>query len=113
MNFQSFQNYTEQKNWIPDSVYTICGEDTQDCNVCANSLYSPIVNGIVHDSQRGKVFCPFGMGTSMNQPIFGDQGIINTNAIQQNPNWGRTTWGHVPQMDPRPLAKIGLTWRTS
>ena len=49
----------------------------------------------------------------MNQPIFGDQGILNGKLIQAQPNWGKTTWGHVPQMDPRPLAKIGLTWRTS
>jgi hypothetical protein len=113
MNIQAFRKYTEEKNWIPDSVYTICGEDTQDCNVCENSLYSTAINNVVHDSQRGKVFCPFGMGNSMNQPIFADQGILNANSIQKNPNWGKTTWGHVPQMDPRPLAKIGLTWRTS
>ena len=93
-------------NYLPDSIYTICGEDTQDCNVCKNNLYSNVVGGIVHDSQRGKVFCPFGMGDSMNQPIFGDQ-----NSLQ--PNWGKTTWGRVPQMDPRSLTKIGLSWRTS
>jgi hypothetical protein len=113
MNINTFIKYSEQKNWIPDSVYTICGENTQDCTICSNNLYSNAVNGMVHDSQRGKVFCPFGEGESMNQPIFGDQGILNSKFIQAQPNWGKTTWGHVPQMDPRPLTKIGLTWRTS
>jgi hypothetical protein len=109
----AFMNFTEQKNYLPDSVYTICGEDTQACTVCENKLYSNVVNGMVHDSQRGKVFCPFGMGDSMNQPIFGDQGILNGTKIQETPNWGKTTWGHAPQMDPRSLTKVGLTWRTS
>ena len=94
-------------NYLPDSIYTICGEDTQDCNICQNQLYSNVVSGIVHDSQRGKVFCPFGMGDSMNQSILGDQLSL------KNPNWGKTTWGNVPQMDPRSLTKIGLSWRTS
>jgi len=101
------------KDYIPDSVYTLCGEYTQDCNVCSNKIFSPIVNGFVHDTLRGKVMCPFGMGESMNQPIFGDQGILNNNFIQNNPNWGKTTWGHVPQLDPRSLTEIGLSWRTS
>ena len=61
------------RNYLPDSIYTICGEFTQDCNNCYNQKWSPIVNGIVHDSQRGKVFCPFGSGNSMNTPIFGEQ----------------------------------------
>jgi len=113
MNIDNFTKYTEEKNYLPDSIYTICGEQTQDCNVCRNNLYSPVVGGMVHDSQRGKVFCPFGMGTSMNQPIFGDQSIINSLNIQAKPGWGKSTWGHAPQMDPRPLSKIGLSWRTS
>ena len=97
-------------NYIPDSVYTLCGQETQDCGVCSNQVYSPVVNGYVTDTLRGKVFCPFGKGDSMNQPIFGDQLWMNT---FQGSAWGRTTWGHVPQMDPRPLAKIGLSFRTS
>jgi len=101
------------KNYIPDSIYTICGENTQDCAVCSNVLYSPIVNAEVHDTQRGKVFCPFGMGESMNQPIYGDQLLLNKNYSTSNPNWAKSTWGHVPQLDPRPLTKIGLSWRTS
>ena len=91
----------------------LCGEDTQDCTICTNKLYSPVVGGVVLDSQRGKVFCPFGMGSSMNQPIFGDQATANANYISQKSDWGNTTWGHVPQMGPRSLAKIGLSWRTS
>ena len=101
------------KNYIPDSIYTICGEHTNNCNNCSNKLYSPVVGGMVHDSQRGKVFCPFGTGTSMNQPIFGDQGYLNELSIKNNPEWGKTTWGHVPQMEPRSLSRIGLEWRTT
>ena len=100
-------------NYIPDSVFAICGSETNDCTVCKNNLYSNVVNGLVHDTQRGKVFCPFGMGNSMNQNIFTDQ-LSSDNTFMSNiPGWATSTWGHVPQMDPRPLAKIGLSWRTS
>ena len=109
----AFTKFSEERSYLPDSIYTICGEYTQDCGICDNNVYSKVVSGMVHDSQRGKVFCPFGMGESMNQPIYADQSILNSNSISSQPNWGKTTWGHVPQMDPRPLAKIGLTWRTS
>ncbi len=98
------------KSYIPDSVYAVCGEETQDCNVCSNNVFSPVVNGYVHDTQRGKVFCPFGQGDSMNKPIFGDQSFLNAS---RSPEYSTTTWGRVPQLDPRPLNKIGLTWRTS
>jgi len=97
-------------NWLPDSIYTICGENTQDCPICSNTLYSPIVNGMVHDTQRGKVFCPFGVGDSMNQMIYSDQKTLNDS---KGPNWDKTTWGRAPQLDPRSLTKIGLEWRTS
>ena len=101
-------------NYIPDSVYTICGEETQDCTICSNNVYSPVVNGYVHDPLNGKVFCPFGKGNSMNQSIISDQSYINTLNINKNGlNYQNTTWGHAPQMDPRPLSKIGLTWITS
>ena len=110
---QAFSKFTESKNYLPDSVYTICGEITQGCDICENKVFSNVVSGMVHDSERGKVFCPFGMGESMNQPIYGDQGILNATQINLNPKWGKSTWGHAPQMDPRPLTKIGLTWRTS
>jgi len=112
MNVATFYEYT-QKNYIPDSVYTICGENTQSCNLCSNVVFSRVVNAPVHDSDRGKVFCPFGIGNSMNQPIYGDQAILTEENKAINPNWGKTTWGHVPQLDPRPLTKIGLSWRTS
>ena len=101
------------KNYIPDSVYTICGEFTQDCGNCSNEVYSRELNTYVHDSQRGKVFCPFGKKNSMNQTIFGDQGFLNYSNIITNNNYTRTTFGQAPQLDPRSLAKIGLEWRTS
>jgi hypothetical protein len=93
------------KDLVPDSLYMICDEDTQACDsVCSNVVWSPVVDGYVHDSQTGKVFCPFGKGDSMNQHIFNDQETIV---------YPRTTWGMAPQMDPRSLCKIGLSWRTS
>ena len=97
-------------NYLPDSIYTLCGEETQDCSICHNVVYSNVVKGLVHDSQTGKVFCPFGMGNTLNQSIFGDQlNLIGNNTL----GWATTTWGHVPQLDPRSLTKIGLSWRTS
>ena len=113
MSIKTFDNYSVQKDYLPDSIYLLCGEETQSCDICQNELYSNVVNGPVHDTLRGKVFCPFGIGNSMNQPIFGDQGIINNQNLLNQPGWGSTTWGHAPQMDPRPLTKIGLSWRTS
>jgi hypothetical protein len=101
-------------NYIPDSVYMVCGSETQDCNnVCSNTVFSPVVNGYVHDPYNGKVFCPFGKKNSMNQTIFGDQGFLNYSNIITNNNYTRTTFGQAPQLDPRSLAKIGLEWRTS
>ncbi len=94
-------------NYIPDSIYTIC-ETCEDCNICkncSNLQFSPVVGGMVHDSQMGKVFCPFGKNGSMNQSIFSDQKSL--------PKLPPTTWGRAPQLDPRPLSKIGLKWRTS
>jgi len=100
--------FTDKRNYLPDSIYTICGEYTQDCNVCSNVVYSKELKNWVHDSQRGKVFCPFGMGETLNKNIYTDQiSIINP------AKWNTTTWGSVPQLDPRPLSKIGLEWRTS
>jgi len=101
------------KDYIPDSVYMVCGEQTQDCNVCSNEVYSPVVNGKVHDPLNGKVFCPFGKGDSLNQSVYYDQQSLNGNYIRQIPNYQTTTWGKVPQLEPRPLAHIGLSWRTS
>jgi hypothetical protein len=45
----------------------------------------------------------------MNTPIYGDQAFL----VKLNPqNFQNTTWGRAPQLSPRPLAKIGLEWRT-
>ena len=95
-------------NYIPDSVYLVCGEVTQDCGVCDNRVYSNVVNSFVTDSQRGKVFCPFGKGESMNQSIYADQMFLNN--LNKLPT---TTWGRVPQLQPRALSKIGLEFRSS
>ena len=89
-------------NYIPDSVYTVCGSETNDCHICSNVEMTQF--GYVHDTLRGKVFCPFGKKGSMNQSIFKDQQVLNQN-INLN-----TTWGRAPQLDPRPLAKIGLSF---
>ena len=96
------------KNYIPDSIYTLCGSATQDCKNCLNRVHSTELNAFVHDSQRGKVFCPFGTNGTMNQTIFGDQGYLN--GVY---NFKDTTWGRAPQLYPRSLSKIGLEWRTS
>ena len=92
---------------FPDSIYMICGENPQDCNICKNEVFSPVVNGYVHDPLNGKVFCPFGMGNGLNQNIISDQIFINSE------NLIKTKWGRAPQLDPRSLTKIGLSWRTS
>ena len=110
MNYAFFNKSTPERTYIPDSVYTICGEDTQDCTNCSNVLWSPVVNSLVHDTLRGKVYCPFGKGNSMNKPIYGDQSYL----VQLNPGeFKNTTWGRVPQLGPRALSQIGLEWRTS
>ena len=110
MNYSFFNQNTPVRDYLPDSIYSICGENTQGCNVCSNTLWSPGLNGLVHDTLRGKVFCPFGKGNSMNKPIYGDQGYLVNFTPQKFQN---TTWGRVPQLNPLPLARIGLEWRTS
>ena len=106
MNYSFFQ--TKPRDYLPDSIFTMCGEYTNDCNICSNVVYSPVVDGPVHDSQNGKVFCPFGKGESMNTSIYSDQTYLyQLNQPKQ------TTWGRVPQLPPRPLAHIGLEWRSS
>jgi hypothetical protein len=110
MNFSFFNKSVQSKDYLPDSIYSLCGEDTQDCTICSNVVWSPVVNGYVHDSQNGKVFCPFGKGNSMNISTYQDQSFL----VNLNPNeFQNTTWGRVPQLDPRPLTKVGLEWRTS
>jgi hypothetical protein len=100
-------------NYIPDSVYMVCGAAPEDCNVCSNEVYSPVVQGMVHDPYNARVFCPFGMGQGLNQSITYDQSAVNTQNLMKNSAYGSTTWGKAPQLDPRPLSKIGLEWRTS
>jgi hypothetical protein len=106
--YSAFYVQTISKDILPDSTYAVCGEDTQAqyCDVCSNEVWSQDLNAVVHDTQRGKVFCPFGKGDSMNQNIFNDQSF-------KNQDLRRTPFGMAPQMDPRPLSKIGLSWRTS
>jgi len=104
--YSAFYVPTISNDFLPDSLYMVCegqnGNNT--CADCSNVVWSPVVNGYVHDSQTGKVFCPFGKGNSMNQDIMNDQDSIH---------YQRTKWGMAPQMDPRSLARIGLSWRTS
>ena len=57
--FSFFQQSTHEKTYIPDSVYSVCAEETKECTVCSNVVWSPVVNDYVHDTQSGKVFCPF------------------------------------------------------
>ena len=93
---------------VPDSIYTMCGEYTEDCDVCSNTMFSNIINAPVHDTLRGKVLCPFGKGETMNQSIYSDQLFLDS----QN-KYKPTTWGRSPQVSPRPLARIGLSWVSS
>jgi hypothetical protein len=91
-------------NYVPDSVYSVCGDITLNCGNCKNEVYSTVLSQVVDSPHRGKVFCPFGKGESMNQGIFTDQFLVTQ---------PRTRWGNAPQLDPRPLTRIGLSWRTS
>ena len=110
MSYSFFNQTTPPKTYLPDSIFMVCGEDTQECNVCSNVMYSPVVKGYVHDTLRGKVFCPFGAGESMNRTIYGDQQYLYSLQPQK---YQGTTWGRAPQLGPRTLAKIGLEYRTA
>jgi hypothetical protein len=105
--------FSLDKDYLPDSIYSLCAYKTQNCDVCSNVVYSPVVHGYVHDPQAGKVFCPFGKDSSLNQSVYADQRYINTFNVATNNQYMSTTFGRAPQLDPRPLARIGLTWRTS
>ena len=107
--FSFFQQSQLKRDYLPDSIYNVCGEDTQDCTICQNVVWSPVVKSLVHDTQRGKVFCPFGKGESLNQSIYAPQLLLDRT---QGTNYLNTKWGHAPQLYPRPLTKIGLEWRT-
>ena len=106
--FSFFQKSTPERTYLPDSLYSVCGENTQDCTICSNVVWSPVLNDYVHDTQAGKVFCPFGKGNSLNTPIFQDQAYLN-----RLNNRAPTTWGRVPQLDPRSLVRVGLEFRTN
>lgn len=114
---KSYHDFEEfgPKSYLPDAIYSLCEGNgvSKTCNVCSNDVWSKQLNSYVHDTQRGKVFCPFGTNDSMNQHIYQDQWSVNNNIIKFKPNYTCTTWGRVPQLDPRSLTKIGLSWRTS
>ena len=108
MNYSYFDKPLQTKDYLPDSIYTLCVNDKDNCNVCSNNTFSNLLDGYVHDVQRAKVFCPFGKDESMNKSNYSDQKFINDTT-----NTPITTWGRVPQLNPRPLSKIGLEWRSS
>ena len=78
---------------------------TYNCDSCENMEYSSELNGYVHDVERAKVFAPFGRIGTMNKNIFQSQ-----NDLYKDENT-KTKWGHAPQLNPRPLTRIGLEWR--
>ena len=92
---------------LPDYVYASCTAQS-GCDICSNTEYSSVLDGPVHDTLRGKVFCPFGKVGTMNGSIYADQTWLNN--AQDLP---LTTWGRAPQLNPRPLTKIGLSWISS
>ena len=97
MNYSFFEQSSISRDYLPDSIYTICESDTEgSCTVCSNNVFSPVVNGTVHDIQRAKVFCPFGKDESMNKSNYDDQDYL-TKLI----NTPLTTWGRVPQLNPK------------
>lgn len=73
-----------------------CGPTTQPnwCNGCKSFIESDVVGGKVSASGRGIVYCPFGVNGETPPSIF-----------------SQPTQSLVPQMDPRPLNKIGWEWR--
>jgi len=106
--FSFFQKSTREKDYIPDSTYSLCAEQTQNCTVCYNNVFSRVLNSEVHDTLAGKVFCPFGKYDSMDTPIFQDQDYLN-----RLNNVLTTQWGRAPQLDPRSLVRVGLEFRTN
>lgn len=74
-------NLTEQPNW--------CG------GKCKDIIKTPILGGAkVSGSERGMVYCPFGINGGNPPSIF-----------------AAPTESLVPQMNPRPLNKVGWEWR--
>ena len=79
-------NIPDTRNYIPDSI------NTTECNNTINSFYGP-VNG----PERGLYTCPFGLNENI--------GVFFRESL------GNTTWGRVPQLDPRSIARIGNEYR--
>ena len=80
-------NNPDPRNYIPDSI------NNTDCSNTITSFYGP-----VSGPQRGDYKCPFGIHENI--------GIFFRESIGNN-----TTWGRVPQLDPRPIARIGMEYR--
>ena len=117
MNYSFINQQTPQKNYLPDSVWSLClqgDSQSQLSNVCQqiaqNQIYSPVVQGMVTDTLRGKTWAPFGMGNSSQRSIQGDQEYLYN---QRPSDYTTTTWGRAPQLSPRPLARIGQEFRTA
>lgn len=98
-----------EKDYTPDFIYNNCRSYPSTCDVCTNTVYSSLLDANVRDTERAKVFCPFGKGQSMNINIFNSQLVLDS---QYGREYLNTKWGHAPQLNPRPATKIGLEWRT-
>lgn len=86
-------------HYIPDSIHARCDNK---CNICSSNIeYSKRLKLEIQQTKRGKVFCPFGKKENIDLDIYFNQIHKNTD----------TTWGRVPQLDPRSLSRIGLEWR--
>ena len=84
-------------NYIPDSLYAPLG--TSQLQFCTDSMNTSY--GTVHAPERANgIKCPFGTTDSFEKGIFLKEYITTT-----------TPFGRVPQLDPRPLNKIGREWR--
>ena len=83
----------------------------QDDILTLSNILREIESYSVHDlvliQEKAKEFCLVNSWDAKTREF------LNNINIQQNNNYRQTTFGHAPQLDPRPLAKIGLEWRTS
>jgi len=111
MNYVEFKE--SERNYTPDSIYN---NFINDQGMCKNEVYAPILDTNVKGPTRTLTFCPFGKGESLNKSILDDQQYLyktypdNYSAYNSNKNT-RSLWGRVPQLNPRPLVKVGLEWR--
>jgi hypothetical protein len=91
-------------NYTPDSAYTLFINDPE--LICKNTMN---IDGIRAEApQREKIFCPFGI--HLNTSIYKDHNFLESYLQLNNRN---TTWGRVPQLDPRPLSRIGMEFRNN